>query len=265
EGAAVYDAQGRMFIYRAWSPEGPVWNTINSMLTSARRHLDGVEPTFDSSDRGAFKAYYFGLHRGSQKLPMMSLYHRKHEELVKTLQHELRAVREVISGIFKLNFPSLYHRYCSIADFVAEKLPDCNAAFYPFASFAFNVGRVVTAKHKDHQNLIAGLCMIIPFGTFDYRTCCRFVVVELGLEFEVAAGVPIFIPSAMYTHYNTALAAIGVRESFVAWTGAAVAQWVDLGGRAVNELSKAEKADYLRNLAMCLADGLALFPRAQDS
>ncbi|KAI0055134.1 hypothetical protein BV25DRAFT_1784454, partial [Artomyces pyxidatus] len=55
--------------------------------------------------------------------------------------------------------------------------------------------------HKDFLNFVTGLCLIIPFGSFDHTKSCRLVVRELGLEFEVGAGVPILIPSALYTQY----------------------------------------------------------------
>lgn len=146
-------------------------------------------------------------------------------------------------------------------DYVTERRPGTRACFFPWASFSFNLGLVVSRIHKDRLNLLFGLCLIIPFGVFNHQTSCRLVVHELGCEFEVGAGIPIWIPSALYSHYNTILVGMGVRESFVAWTGGPVFQWFDLGGRSVNSLTVSEKQEYLASMPFRIAQGLCRFPK----
>ncbi|KAI0039262.1 hypothetical protein FA95DRAFT_1504409 [Auriscalpium vulgare] len=260
EGAEVYDADGRLVVLRAWSPDGPTWPKVNEALLKAVNALESTAPTFGGGKRGEFQAYYFGLHRGSQRDPMMSAYTRQHMDVYEGVQKILESVRTHVAGIFATNFPNIYKRYAAALDFVEDAIPDVRAAFYPFACFAFNVGTVVCNPHKDFLNFITGLCLIIPFGKFDHTTCCRLIVRELGVEFEVGAGIPILIPSAMYTHYNTLLTKAGVRQSFTAWTGGPVVQWADLNGRSVSQLSKKEHEQYASSLPMRLAEGLALFP-----
>lgn len=127
-------------------------------------------------------------------------------------------------------------------DAVKAKHPEVDAAFYPFASFAINSGsRVVTLGHIDKANF--GLCLLIPFGNFDPEQA-RLVLEELGVEIEVAPGVPVLFPSALYYHYNTALEAAGIRNSFVAWMGGSLVQWYALGGMAVRDLCKSAAKDY---------------------
>ncbi|KAJ7458305.1 hypothetical protein B0H11DRAFT_1737793, partial [Mycena galericulata] len=62
--------------------------------------------------------------------------------------------------------------------------------------------------------------------------------------FQLAAGTPIYFPSALLTHYNSKLVTMGMRGSLVAWTGASLFPYIDLGCRAVNDLTKAEKEKY---------------------
>jgi hypothetical protein len=119
----------------------------------------------------------------------------------------------------------------------------------------------VCKAHIDLQNLGPGLCVVVPFGDFDPSRDCKLVVRELGYVFQVAAGQPIFFPSALYTHYNTRLVSMGMRGSIVAWTGASIFQYVDLGCRAVRDLSAAELREYKAGLKECVRKGFDLFPR----
>lgn len=138
------------------------------------------------------------------------------------------------TDILQREFPELHSLYCAVMDAVKAKHPEVEALFYPFASFAINAGgKVVTCGHIDRANF--GLCVLIPFGDFNPQEA-RLVLEELGFEIEVAPGVPIFFPSALYYHYNTALESAGVRNSFVAWMGGSLVQWYKLGGTAVRDL-----------------------------
>ncbi|EIN05705.1 hypothetical protein PUNSTDRAFT_73904 [Punctularia strigosozonata HHB-11173 SS5] len=117
---------------------------------------------------------------------------------------------------------------------------------------------MVCECHKDCKNLATGLCCVIPFGSFDPSVEGHLVIEELNMEFEVAPGVPIFFPSALYTHYNTELINYGVRGSFVAWTSGMIFQYVDLNFRAVKDLSKQEEKDYRVSVKARIDAGLAL-------
>lgn len=131
--------------------------------------------------------------------------------------------------------------------------------FYPFACLAVNCHPTVCLPHRDFKNVIAGVCCIMPFGDFQPHTA-RLVVQELELEIEVAPGVPIFIPSAVFTHWNTAMEKAGVRGSIVYWTGAALFQWLQLGFRSLKSLSKNEHALYKATMPQLLREGISRFP-----
>lgn len=142
-------------------------------------------------------------------------------------------------------------------DYITARRPGVRALFHPFASVAINMEGVQCHEHRDSENLATGLCVVIPFGDFDPSKDGRLVIKELGLEFELAPGVPIMFPSAMYTHYNTELKTRGLRASLVLWSGASLFQWVDLKGKAVKELSGTEKRLYNKKAAERLREGLA--------
>lgn len=73
EAAAAYDGDGRLMAYRAWSPEGPVWHSINDILMGVADMLRSIPPTFKNGRRGDFSAYLFSLHRGSQVVRPMPM------------------------------------------------------------------------------------------------------------------------------------------------------------------------------------------------
>lgn len=266
DAAALFDADGRLAVYRPWCPEGSIWHSVNNVLIGVADKIrrSGIPPTFKDGMRGEFSTFAFSLHRGSQADPVMSAYFRKHEAFAQEIMDDLEPVRLIASGIFKSRMPGIYQRYRITMDFVQKYRPGTRPCFDPWASFCINMGLVISDDHKDLWNLLFGLCLIIPFGFFDFCTCARLGIKELGVEFEVAPGVPIWVPSAMYTHYNTELKKMGMRQSLVAWTGAPIFQWKDLDGRALAKLSPSEKAEYVASLPRRIAEGLTLFPLRSD-
>lgn len=57
------------------------------------------------------------------------------------------------------------------------------------------------------------------------------------------------------------LQSMGVRGSIVAWLGASLFQYVDLGCRSVADLTDAEKKLYKAQLRRSVQQGFDLFPR----
>ncbi|KAI0037968.1 hypothetical protein FA95DRAFT_1506238, partial [Auriscalpium vulgare] len=260
----VWDASRRLVLVRAWTPTGkPTIPWINEALLDAASALEGLPSSFTRNMRGNFKTHWFALHRGSQTAPRLSAYYLAHKEIADRIRNTLEEVRQYCERVFKHEAPKLHGRYADTMDWIAVKT-GCEALFYPFASFAFNIGDVSCRRHVDFFNLGPGWCMIIPFGHFDHKRDCRLVVEELGMEFEVAAGVPIWIPSATFHHYNTQLVSHGVRYSFTAWTSGSLFQWRDLNGRAVNQLTTDERRQYLASLADRLIEGVKMFPYKSD-
>ncbi|KAL6300926.1 hypothetical protein BKA93DRAFT_739538 [Sparassis latifolia] len=258
--AYICDSEGRLVIYCSFT--GPATFRANSVAIAAVEYLrqSGIKPTYSGSSRGNFLQYYFTLHRDNQVRPRMSLYYLKHIDVVHELGKLLQPVVALVNGIFKSQFPALYAHYAATLDYVLRQDAGLEALFYPFTSFAFNVGVVVTLPHLDSTNYGPGLCCIMPYGTFDPSQDCRIGIAELGYEIEVGPGVPVFIPSALFTHYNTVLISKGMRGSLVFWTGGSIFQWVELGGQMVSDLSEAEREAYVNGVAARISAALARFP-----
>ncbi|KAH9936454.1 uncharacterized protein B0H18DRAFT_868479, partial [Fomitopsis serialis] len=120
---------------------------------------------------------------------------------------------------------------------------------------------VVCERHLDCTNLGPGLCCIVPFGQFDPAADCRVGLADLDCEVEVGPGVPLLIPSAAFTHYNTPLVTEGARRgSAVFWTGGTMFQYRELDGRMVSELTSAERDQYHLGRVSRIAAGIARFP-----
>lgn len=118
--------------------------------------------------------------------------------------------------------------------------------------------------HVDSDNYFAGLCVIMPFGSFDYARSARLVI-DLGnghvLSFALPMGVPFFLPSAIVAHYNTRIEhPADVRGSLVFWTSGKLFQWLALDGRAWKQLSPAEQRAFLLGSQRRWAEAVGRFP-----
>lgn len=133
------------------------------------------------------------------------------------------------SGIFAKYFPELYDHYNDTMELVCAISPDC---FYtveglPFTSYTLNVGKqCVCNVHVDGLNMVAGLCMVIPFGTFDHRKEGHLIMHEIKMVFELPSGSIVLFPSAIISHENVGIAPGKERQAFTGYTAAATFQWV---------------------------------------
>lgn len=173
-------------------------------------------------------------------------------------------------GIFASRFPQLSQYYTTAIEAIINhpNLPGPERLHHlwgAFASCCINTGgRVRAMFHVDSDNYFAGLCVIIPFGFFDYNASARLVV-DLGngevLSHSLPMGIPFFLPSAIVAHYNTRLEYAGdVRGSLVFWTSGKLFQWLALGGRAWGELSPAEQKEFLLASQQRWAEAVGRFP-----
>lgn len=76
DAAALFDADGRLAVYRPWCPEGSIWHSVNNILIGVADKISrsGIPPTFKNGMRGEFSTFAFSLHRGSQAV-RLSLLH----------------------------------------------------------------------------------------------------------------------------------------------------------------------------------------------
>lgn len=147
--------------------------------------------------------------------------------------------------MFRHRFPSHYVLQARIVAFLQARLGFANP-FGVFTSCAINTGgRVCMSDHTDPDNFWGTFCGVMSFGDTDFRKSA-FLIVKAGgvaYHFELPPGVLIFFPSAILLHSNSEIiGSDGYRGSIVYWMSGSVVRWYMLGGRAVCQLSEADKA-----------------------
>ncbi|KIO29197.1 hypothetical protein M407DRAFT_228183 [Tulasnella calospora MUT 4182] len=171
-------------------------------------------------------------------------------------------------GIFKTRFPKLYARYHDCMVYVVQHASLKDAPIYNFwgvfASLAVNAGgQVWTLDHTDSDNYLGGLCVVVGFGPFDFRRSAKLVI-DLGgesVEFELPPAIPLFLPSSIFSHYNTRIVGGDERRgSLVLWTSGKLFQWMDLGARCRKDLSAAELKLWLDGVQERIRTAFDLFP-----
>lgn len=151
-------------------------------------------------------------------------------------------------------------------DFVCEKMPTLKSLWGAFACIAINSGgQVVTFPHADIMNFAGGFCVIIAFGTYDFKKSA-WLQVEVGSKkysFELPPGVPLFLPSAFVIHGNSKIDSTdpGFRGSMVFWTSGALMRWFLLNGKAVSQLSAAHRKEWEAGMEDRLRAVADMFPK----
>ncbi|KAK4700200.1 hypothetical protein P7C70_g6050, partial [Phenoliferia sp. Uapishka_3] len=152
--------------------------------------------------------------------------------------------RQHVSSVFENHYGDVYAYYKSTALFLLAH--SFHFLFGAFTSFTLNTGgSVICKRHIDGLNLGPGLCGIIPWGKFDSSRSGWIVLEEARLCIEVGPGDVLLFPSAIFTHWNTALVSGDRRNSLAFWTGANLFLWSDLGGQAFRSLSKVKQKVWL--------------------
>lgn len=97
-----------------------------------------------------------------------------------------------------------------------------------FPMMTVNLGpQTVTLPHRDHANLAAAFCVITAMGKFDPEQGGQLVLWELGLVIDFPAGSSIAIPSALITHFNTAVGDLEDRMSITQYCSGHLCRFVD--------------------------------------
>lgn len=151
-------------------------------------------------------------------------------------------------------------------NFVSDQCPELKRHWGVFASMTINLGKkTATIMHRDHQNFGFGVCIAIPFGDFDHEESGRLCV-RLGdddYEFELPGGVPMFLPSALLTHWNTEVRPKDRRGSLVLWMPGALIRWFRLNGRNLKDMSKEEQDEWRRGMKERVQEWLKLYTQVQ--
>ena len=109
----------------------------------------------------------------------------------------------------------------------------------PFTSYTLNVGKQCVCKaHKDGANLSTGLCLVCPFGNYDYQQGGHLILHELKMILEVPPGYMVLFPSALITHENIPIQENEDRRVITGFTPASIFQWVENGYQSLKVLNE---------------------------
>lgn len=164
------------------------------------------------------------------------------------------------AGVFAKYFPDLFDYYDTTMESACTLSPACEYLVkdLPFTSFTLNVGKQsVCNVHVDALNMVAGLCMVIPLGTFDHEKEGHLILHELKLVLELPSGSIILFPSAIISHENVGISPEKERQAFTAYTAASTFQWAHEAFDRVTKRSKSESKEYGDKI---WAEGKARFP-----
>lgn len=172
--------------------------------------------------------------------------------------------------------PRMYTLYCETDRYVREKAPELEEELkkdlpsvdapgsYPFASVTYNFGpHMVCLPHRDCMNFAPGWCAVTAVGQYDPKRGGHLVLLELGLIIKFPPGATILLPSALITHFNTAIGPSERRRSIVRYSSGGIFLWAEdhRKGR-FHETAEEDLGDPLRPAT--LSDYLHLYMTSEE-
>lgn len=101
----------------------------------------------------------------------------------------------------------------------------------PYSAVTFNLGgKVCTFPHKDYKNLPWGWCAVTSLGRYSATRGGHLVLWEFGIAVEFPPYSTIMLPSAIVTHFNTAIQEGEKRLSVVQYNSSGLFRWLAYGG-----------------------------------
>jgi hypothetical protein len=148
-----------------------------------------------------------------------------------------------VDAMYKV-FPDIYNYYWDTLEKVCERIPaiEPSDAQIPFSSYTLNVGvQSCCHMHVDGCNLAGGICLISPYGDYNWRKGGHLILHEPKVAIALPPGSFTLIPSALVSHENVPIASEEERRAFTAFSPANLFQWVENGFLPVPAASPQEK------------------------
>ncbi|KAJ3526778.1 hypothetical protein NMY22_g10031 [Coprinellus aureogranulatus] len=172
------------------------------------------------------------------------------------------------SSAFAFLAPRVFRRYAEDLGPLFENDADSlkwNFVNSIFPACGFNCGpQCVTIDHLDHANLSWGLCVVTPFGKFDYRKGGHLVLHGLKKVVEFPPGTSAAFPSAVLEHSNTPIQPGEERTSMTQFAAGGLFRWAAYGYQTSKTLSTTENGRAFRDQVdgeegQRWAEGIGLF------
>jgi hypothetical protein len=153
-------------------------------------------------------------------------------------------------GIFATYFPkvaALYQFEQVRLRLALEAIGICIPDYFPYMQFdsaSLNMGRNAVSKwHRDHRNLVWGICCVGVFGRFNHEVSGRLEMKEPKAIVELRPYDLFFFPSGAVTHRSQPLMFPDQEERRVIafWTPGGNFSWLCQGERPKSHMSKAEQ------------------------
>ncbi|KAF9021269.1 hypothetical protein BDZ89DRAFT_1163834 [Hymenopellis radicata] len=232
---SVLDCERRILVHLAGRPEDfdDVVAELNRVFAEAEVKLKVPANKFRHR-RGAYKTVSFGASLGGGQIEPMNLkLGDDNERVVEDLMSNWAVTRLIgfVNSAFAAVHPQLHAKYNNVLNQLLKHHPKLRRCFKNsvFGACSINVGRVFTARHHDHLNLVTGMCSITAGGDFDYTQGGHLVLWDLQLVIEFPPGSTIMIPSALLEHSNLTIANGETRWSFTQYSAAGLFRWFDNG------------------------------------
>jgi hypothetical protein len=155
-------------------------------------------------------------------------------------------------------FPEQYSYYDQTLESICALTPECEFPFkdLPFSSYTFNVGKqCICNTHVDGHNLVSGLCLVMPFGNFNFQNGGHLILHELRMVMQLSPGSIILFPSAIISHENIAIGPLEERQAFTAYTPGSMFQWVENAFNRVPKFSNEQERVKYGNAAWTIGKG----------
>ncbi|KAJ3501968.1 hypothetical protein NMY22_g18745 [Coprinellus aureogranulatus] len=244
--------------------------SLNAARSLAIRH--GAFPKgYWVHRRGSYLTLSVGVSMGGgQKRPGVLVHQLLIRRKIAQSLLKNQAIKRVAgyqSSAFAFLAPRVFCRYAEDLGrlFENDSSLKWNFANSIFPACGFNCGpQCVTVDHFDHANLSWGLCVVTPFGRFDYQKGGHLVLHGLRKVIEFPPGTSAAFPSAVLEHSNTPVQPGEERTSMTQFAAGGLFRWVSYGYQTSKSLSTTEKGRAFRDEVngeegRRWAEGIALF------
>jgi hypothetical protein len=157
------------------------------------------------------------------------------------------------TGVFAAYFPNvaaLYQFEQVRLRLALKAMGMCFPDYFPYMQFdsaSLNMGsRAVTTLHRDHRNLVWGICCVGVFGHFNHELSAQLQMKEPKVVVELRPYDLFLFPSGSITHGSRPLMFPHSEERRVIafWTPGGNFSWLCQGDRPKSQMSKEEQAAF---------------------
>ncbi|KAI0659203.1 hypothetical protein C8Q70DRAFT_915667 [Cubamyces menziesii] len=199
--------------------------------------------------RGTYAAVHVGISMGGGQTRPSNLHSDPDKQPVVDELLADRRIQRILNfanQAFEVYAPNLHRYYKDNLDHICQSDPSLqrNSPQNSFAAATFNLGpHTVTRPHLDYLNLPWGWCAITALGTFDHTKGGQIVLWNIKKVIEFPSTATIFIPSAVFEHFNLNVQPGEQRLSITQYTAGALFRWVESGCCLLRHLDGAARAN----------------------